>query len=1270
MLDSVMRPPDADSGRVADGHIFISYARPDSAYVRRLVEFLRSRGIEVWVDEEIGSGQRWELTLREKIDTCVALVAVMSPDAERSEWVTAELQRGRDQRKPVFPLLLEGGVFFSLGHLQYVDVTDGGLPGESFVAQLAEAVRRPAAAVSRPAPGPAIKVPWMAKPVAPSTVDRPELTDRIVAALLTDAAATVGVTGLYGGGGFGKTTVARLVCQHPAIRARFVGGVIWAEIGQDRHGADLTTLIADLCQQLSHQRPDFANPDQAGYHLGGLLAQRPPTLLVIDDLWDAGQLAPFLHGEAVTRLVTTRIANLLSGEAVAVQVDGMDDAQARQLLTGGLPPLPESLVARLLDLTGGWALPTAMANGVLRRGLRQGRDPVATGAFLADRLADQGPASLDLGNTHSREKTITATVQSSLGLLSPHGQERFGELAIFPEDTDIPVSVVALLWSGGGVASPVQVEALCEELAELSLFADYRPGQAIRLHDVIRSYARHQLGADRLRSANAAFLRAAAARLAAPEPQSEPGSEPQPEPRSDLAGPEWSRPWWTMPPGDDYLWRNIGHHLADAGLDRELTALVLDLRWIERKTGRYGVADVEVDLARSLDPLAGALRRALVREAHLLGPVVPEHSHVDILASRLEPVEQLEPLLARLRAVRPAGVRRLTNAWPLPDSNPDTIRVLSGHIGSVRSVAIAPDGAWLVTTGRDGTVRTWDAATGAQRASLTGHSGTVRAVAIARDGTWFATAGSDQSARIWDGATGEQRAVLRGHRGRVNGAVAISPDGSWLVTTGGDATVRIWDAATGQQQAMVRGHRGRAYGVAIAPDGTWFATTGSDATVRIWDAATHMERAVLIGHDDRVNAVAIAGDGTWLASASDDKTVRIWDAATAAPGAVLTGHTNGVNGVAIAADGNWLATGGNDATVRIWDRAAGTLRAVLYGHTSWATGVAIAASGTWLATSGNDPTVRIWDAASSLTRGTLRGDTHWVNGLAIAADGGWLASTGNDKRLRIREAATGATRVILAGHTSRANGVAIARDGTWIVTGGDDRTARVWDAATGDTRAVLTGHTSRVSDVAIDPDGRWLVTTSDDHTARVWDALSGETTTVYTGHANRVNAVAVSPDGSWLVTTSDDLTARIWDPATGVTRGVLGPHTGAVYGVAIAPDGRWLATGGDDGVVRIWDVTTHTLRSVLKGHTRRVRAVAIAADGRWLASTGADRLVLVWDLTTIGAGAPDPAVPAAAPATAEAAMRVDAALSAVCWRPDGSGLFLSGNRGVYAFDLT
>ena len=68
---------------------------------------------------------------------------------------------------------------------------------------------------------------------------------------------------------------------------------------------------------------------------------------------------------------------------------------------------------------------------------------------------------------------------------------------------------------------------------------------------------------------------------------------------------------------------------------------------------------------------------------------------------------------------------------------------LVGHQGMVWKVAYTPDGTRLVTASSDGSVRFWDAATGAARGSFDWQTGKVRCVAVAPDGLTVASGGQD-----------------------------------------------------------------------------------------------------------------------------------------------------------------------------------------------------------------------------------------------------------------------------------------------------------------------------------------------------------------------------------------------------------------------------------------------------------------------------------------------------------------------------------------------
>jgi hypothetical protein len=275
-------------------------------------------------------------------------------------------------------------------------------------------------------------------------------------------------------------TVAQMVVARKDIRAKFHGGLLWVDLGQELIDATLADLIGNLCVRLGGRPPELFDPVEAGKQFAALLAARPATLVVLDDVWFAEQLEPFLDLDAgrARFLVTTRVTSVLPPAAIAVSVDQLDNAQSSKVLLAGLPTLPEAMIARLIDATGGWALVVNSANAILRRAIRESDEPATYAAWLAETLAAEGVGALDLGNQHARDRTFAATMRPSLALLSKDERRRAYELSIFAEDNDIDVGLVGLLWNATGGLTPAQARALAAELRDLNLLTDFIPKSA------------------------------------------------------------------------------------------------------------------------------------------------------------------------------------------------------------------------------------------------------------------------------------------------------------------------------------------------------------------------------------------------------------------------------------------------------------------------------------------------------------------------------------------------------------------------------------------------------------------------------------------------------------------------------------------------------------------------------------------------------------------------------------------------------------------------
>lgn len=852
-----------NTGSPSAPRIFLSYARSDlpaALDLRARLEESFGPG-SVWQDITGLKGDHWWAETEDSLratSTIEHLVLLASADALARSIVVEEWRLARREGKSASHVFWSDRPDFHPPQLDALpdfvaakSMYDLSLPGR--FDSLLERLK---------APGRGPRRPDMSPPTLHGVIPRPDEFKTLKQAVLDRDAQSVGLTAaLRGAGGFGKTVLAQLLTADEDIQDAFYDGILWVTLGEQ---PNLIEKLSDILSTLLPAPEQHLSVVSATSRLKEVLSNRR-CLLVIDDAWAMSDLAPFLTGgERTTRLITTRRVTILPKNARVVEVNVMQGDQAVALLGQELGNLDTADRAALRELAvsrlGEWPVLLRLVNRFMSIEVEAGGSPKAAIASANRRLDRSGLTVFDLYEERARDAAVESTVNASLAYLSERmgrgrdaaldGSARFDELAVFPEDVDVPIGVAARLWRDVAGLDESDSRELLKKFHSLALvqLLDLSRG-TFRLHDVMRTYLLGRVAPDGLKQLH----RALAGGLGTVGETA----------AADIEERRYR-----------YAWAPT--HLLAAGQPDQLGALLGDMRWTAGKLIELGPSAVILDLERfGNNGDHGALRNVLSASIGVL------QSRPQQLIGRLAALGQTagftDPDAFYRTAEAALGMPRLVPRHYRESVNkPIVIRLGRDDVS-----AFSAHGNTLLVGFETGEVARVDPRNGRIAYLQTGVSSSIACLRAATDNTTYAGLRDGTIVRIAEdtGAT-----VLANELGRIASLLVFGG----LLVVGAEDRLHIVAREDGEhRQSLI--HSGDVTAIERSGD-NFILTASADGKLHYWrfgDGRFRHERVLTCSRhahrDPRVNAVApvfgwsalVARDDGWL-DFPDLRKGRMW----------------------------------------------------------------------------------------------------------------------------------------------------------------------------------------------------------------------------------------------------------------------------------------------------------------------------------------------------------------------------------------------------------
>uniref|UniRef100_A0A8C7KCQ3 Transducin beta like 3 n=1 Tax=Oncorhynchus kisutch TaxID=8019 RepID=A0A8C7KCQ3_ONCKI len=443
-------------------------------------------------------------------------------------------------------------------------------------------------------------------------------------------------------------------------------------------------------------------------------------------------------------------------------------------------------------------------------------------------------------------------------------------------------------------------------------------------------------------------------------------------------------------------------------------------------------------------------------------------------------------LLQLFSSASDCGIRM----WDLRSSQ--CLCVLQSHYSPVTSLAFTPDGASMVSSGRDKICTVWDLKSRTARRTVPVYEAVESVVLLPEDEDFseigvktkeihFITAGSKGVLRVWDASSA--RCVFAqtlpsppsaGDPRSLTYCLPL-PSSLRLATVTAEHNILLYQLPSFTTQQQFVGFNDEVLDVKFLGKGdTHIVVATNSSQLKVFDLATSSCK-ILYGHTDTVLSLDVFKKGSLFVSCAKDKSVRVWrqDPDSGQVSCVAQGcsHANAVgsitcsssdpggpqwmhdvNSVAVSPNDKLLVSGSQDRLAKLWSLGAPgadlALLGVFRGHRRGVWCVQFSPMDQVLASSSADGSVKLWSLHDFSCLKTFEGHDASVLKLIFVSRGTQLLTSGSDGLVKLWTIKTNECVKTLDAHQDKVWGLHATRKDDRVVTASADSNITVWTDVT------------------------------------------------------------------------------------------------------------------------------------------------------------------------------------------------------------------------------